>query len=120
MDAPTVGVRELREIYARRLADSARAVRKNPMAYKKLRGVLCRVVRHPVDVDDWPSLASLVADLCGEMGQGTIFYEYYHEHIHPNKKGRARFFRTECRELMRLCDELVRMRIEHSGLTLVQ
>lgn len=120
MEPSIINAEELKKLYDQALAGSDRAARENPERYRRLRCLLCRVLEHPVDVEDWSGLATTVADLCRDMGPGTIFSEYYHEHIHPQKKGRARFFRTECRELKRLCDDMAFRRREKSGLRLVK
>ncbi|MEW5733325.1 MAG: hypothetical protein AB1921_00630 [Thermodesulfobacteriota bacterium] len=119
MDPILLSLDELKELYGRRMAVSDRAARKNPLGYKRLRCLLCRVKNHPVDVESWTGLATQVARLCEEMGPGTVF-EFFSENIHPHKRGQARFFRTECRELLRQCDELTEWRIARSGLRIVK
>ena len=111
---------ELAKFLDNRFAASARAKRQKPVQAKKIRGILCRIINVPVDIDDWPRLARLLAGLLEEMGPGTIFYEYYFENIHPDCQGSARFFRAECRGLLQLMDELEAWQKKNRCLRLVK
>jgi hypothetical protein len=109
-------VEELKAQRERALEETDRAVRERPELARRIQGVLCRCVNLPVDVDDYVRCAAILADYLGEMGPGTLYYEYFYENIHPSRMGRARFFRFECRELLRQLEELEIWRRKRRGL----
>ena len=82
------------------LEDADRAAADNKELYGRIHCMLCKVVHGDVDIGDYYSLALDLGRSLEKMGPGVFLFEYYGENIHPEKRGKARFFRAECQDLL--------------------
>ena len=111
------GLREkCRECHIR----SAAAISGRPGVYREI----CRIIRQidggPVDIDAYFEIAVRLSGHLKEMGPGTLFYNYFYEHIDPCQYGNARFFRSHCRDLLEQIQALERWRKSSRRLRLVK
>lgn len=98
---------------------SERAINEQPGQYRKIRDMLDYVLSHQIDINDYFCLARELSESLRAMGKGTVFH-YFHENIHPNKNGRARYFRAECMDLLVQIHELNKWRAGKRKLTVVK
>lgn len=113
-------VEDLERLRVAAMENSARAVSEKPGDYRAIRCLLCRVANSVLDVEDYLTVAVSLVSLLTAMGPGTIFYEYFRENLDPRKSGRAEYFRAECRDLLRRCEDLDDWRRQRRHLRLVK
>jgi hypothetical protein len=97
---------ELLELRDQMLEAADRAIAGDPALYRQIRRMLCKVVHGDVEIGDYYSLALNIARSLDKLGPGVFLFEYYSENIHPEKKGKARFFRPECQDLLFQLDSI--------------
>ncbi len=118
--AAILTVEDLERLRMKALEKSARAVLHKPDEYRAIRRLLCRITGGVLDVGEYLSVAARLVELLSEMGEGTIFYEYFRENMDPRRSGRAEYFRAECADLLRRANELDDWRKERRHLRLVK
>ncbi|QTA86868.1 hypothetical protein [Desulfonema magnum] len=111
---------ELRRRRLKSLIMSEKAIREYPGEYHQIKNQLNYILTHLVDVSEYFSMACSLAAVLKKMGKGTLFYEYYYENLHPNKFGRARYFRATCGDLLEQINELKKWRSSKHKLTLIK
>ncbi|MBI9076542.1 MAG: hypothetical protein JEZ02_14140 [Desulfatibacillum sp.] len=110
---------ELQELRHGMLAATDRAITRNTALYCQIRRMLCSITHGDVEIGDYYILATRLARLLETMGPGTLFSEYYPENIHPEKRGKAQFFRAECQDLLFQLDALQEWRKKARPLKLI-
>jgi hypothetical protein len=104
-----------REYYER----SDRVIREQPDAYRQILLLLDEVCENILDIEAYFETASRISGLLKTMGPGTVFYNYFYEHIDPAKCGDARYFRMICRDLREQVRALNQWRRDQRRLHLV-
>jgi len=99
---------------------SEQAILRDPDTYREIKQRLLRILDDPIDIDEYFCTACRLAQLLKKMGSETIFTTYFHENIDPALKGKACFFRSECKSLLELIEELNKWRKGKRKLTLVK
>jgi hypothetical protein len=113
----------LQELHKKRIecfTISEQAILRDPDTYRELKQRLLRISNDPIDIDEYFCTACRLAQLLKKMGPETIFTTYFHENIDPNLKGKAYFFRSECKNLLELIEDLNKWRKSKRELTLVK
>ncbi|MBU0994912.1 MAG: hypothetical protein KJ737_20670 [Proteobacteria bacterium] len=95
------------------------AILNNPGTFREIKRRLLRISYEPIDIDEYFLTACRLARLLKKMGPETIFTTYFHENIDPNLKGKACFFRTECKNLLKQIEELNNWRKSKRKLVLI-
>jgi hypothetical protein len=67
--------------------------------YKEIMAILQKVCTQPVDIDEYWDMAVRLSEFLEQMGQGTVFYNYFFEQINPYHYGNVRYFRHLCLDL---------------------
>ena len=81
------------------LRQTEKAVCDFPDHYRKIKKTVNHILTHPIDVGEYYDVSLKLAGMVQDLGTDTIFYPYFFENIHPNMKGRAKYFRSVCRDL---------------------
>jgi hypothetical protein len=113
----------LKELHKKRtecFSVSEKAILRDPDTYHEIKQRLLGVLNDPIDIDEYFCTACRLAQLLEKMGPETIFTTYFHENIDPNLKGKAYFFRSECKSLLELIDDLNKWRKGKRELMLVK
>ncbi len=97
-----------------------KAVRKHPKIFSELRIMVEQILSNSIDVSQYYRLATQLAEQIQAMGKETIFYHYFFENIHPDIRGRARYFRSMCRDLKNQVDEFNRWRCRTRNIRLLR
>jgi len=116
----TSSIENLKQKRSQCLHRSERVIINKPGAYANLKLLLKYVVSHKVDIDEYNTIVEKLTRLIEEMGQETIFYNYFYEHIHPEKSGCVRYFRFVCRDLLIQINELSKWRFEKKRLEILK
>jgi hypothetical protein len=111
---------QLNERWVKCYEHSEKAILKHPEIYKKLLSLIDEVCFGSVDIDEYYNLAIALSEYLHQMGSGTIFFNYFYEHIDPNRQGSVRFFRAICLDLADQIDGLNRWRKTRRRLSLVK
>lgn len=99
---------------------SEEMIRKQPEAYREILSLLDRICKRPVDIDEYWDMAVRLSGLLEQMGEGTVFYNYFFEQINPCYYGVARYLRHLCLDLREQIEALNRWRRENRRLRLVK
>lgn len=113
----------LQELHKKRIecfTTSEQAILRDPDTYRELKQRLLRISNDPIDIDEYFCTACRLAQLLKKMGPETIFTTYFHENIDPNLKGKAYFFRSECKNLLEQIENLNKWRKGKRELTMVK
>lgn len=78
---------------------SEKMIRTYPDTYQQIKASLDKVCENIIDIEDYFDTACRLSRLLATMGPGTVFYNYFYEHIDPSKSGDIRYFRMLCRDL---------------------
>ena len=113
-------LQELRKKRTECFTISEQAILRDPDTYREIKQQLLRISNDPIDIDEYFCTACRLAQLLKKMGAETIFTTYFHENIDPNLKGKAYFFRSECKSLLKLIENLNKWRKGKRILTLVK
>ncbi len=88
------------------LVNTEKAIRKHPDDYLEIKSIVNQVITHPVDIDEYYTVAVNLATLLEKMGPDTIFDHYYLDNVDPRRVCQARYFRYICRDLNEQIDIL--------------
>lgn len=95
-------------------------IRQKPDVYREIMAMLHGVCARPLDIDDYWDIAVRLSEYLEQMGEGTVFYNYFFEQINPYHYGNVRYFRHLCLDLREQIDALNRWRRENRRLRLVK
>ena len=112
----------LQELHKRRaecFSVSEQAILRDPDTYREIKQCLLRISNDLIDIDEYFCTACRLAQLLKKMGPETIFTKYFYENIDPNLKGKAYFFRSECKSLLQVIENLNNWRKSKREFTLV-
>lgn len=76
-----------------------KAMRSRFSVYREIMGLLQQVCEEPLDIDEYWDVATHLGECLARMGEGTVFYNYFYEQIHPSRRGTVRHFRHLCQDL---------------------
>ncbi|MCP4749277.1 MAG: hypothetical protein GY866_00145 [Proteobacteria bacterium] len=102
------------------LSQSEQAVCDHPREFREIKNVLTYILNNQIDINEYFETARSLAELLKKMGEDTIFFQYFHENIHPRQLGRARFLRILCADLFEQIINLNKWRASKKNLTLVK
>ncbi|MFP3981429.1 MAG: hypothetical protein ACLFUY_08550 [Desulfobacterales bacterium] len=104
------------------LENARKAIAARPGEYRELKRVLDRVVCHSVDISDYHRTARELVGLLEALNAacpGSVF-DYYYTHMHPDKKGDARYFKVLCADLRQQIKSVDQYRRRSHNLRLVE
>lgn len=84
-----------REYYAL----SEQVIREHIDTYRQILSTLDDICENVLDIEAYFDTASRMSELLKTMGPGTVFYNYFYEHIDPKQSGDVRYFRMLCRDM---------------------
>ena len=92
-------VAKLEKLHQKAFMLTEKAVCDCPERYMEIRKTVDYILAHPIDVGEYYDVSLELALMVQSLGRDTIFYPYFFENIHPNMKGKAKYFRSVCRDL---------------------
>ena len=99
---------EIKRSHMERIKQAAKKIDKNEII--ELKNKVKSYIDDVIDIDDWHAisvdLTNEVSDLYKKIGKPNIFYHSI-KNIDPNHYGRAEKFRSECKHLYSICDEIL-------------
>jgi hypothetical protein len=113
-------VAALNDKYADCLTKTESAVREKTEQYLVFRRQVGEILSRTIDVSEYYTVSCALAEAILAIGQQTIFYHYFYESIHPNINGRARYFRSICRDLKNRIEEFDVWRSRRRNIRLIQ
>ena len=81
------------------MINTEKAILKHPDEYLKIKSIVNQVIKHPVDIDEYYTIAVRLATLLESMGRDTIFFPYFLNNVDPRNNCQARYFRYICMDL---------------------
>lgn len=104
------------------LENARKAIAARPGEYREVKRMLDRVLCRSVDISEYHRIARQLVGLLEALNAaypGSLF-AYYYTHMHPDKKGDARYFKVMCADLRQQIKSVDQYRRQSHNLRLVQ
>ena len=104
------------------LENAGKAIAACPGEYREIKRVLDRVLCGSVDISAYYRIARELVGLLEALNAactGSVF-AYYETHMHPDKKGDARYFKVMCADLRQQIKSVDQYRRRSHNLRLVE
>ncbi len=104
------------------LENARKAIAVRPREYREVKRMLDRVLCGSVDISAYYRIARELVSLLEALNgacPGSLF-AYYYIHMHPDKKGDARYFKVICADLRQQIKSVDQYRRQSHNLRLVE
>jgi hypothetical protein len=120
LSVPPRKIAQLEEQHRQALIKTEKAVCSLPDLFLDITQLVDYILTHRIDVGDYYDVSLKLAQLIQALGTDTIFYSYFFENTHPDKNGRAKYFRSICRDLQHQMEQFSENRKKQRHLRVVK